>query len=181
MKKRMLIISLVLVVLIISVCVFRYFMGPIGSYIGHDSKYRNKGSDIYQKYDRISLYIKRRKKCIPVSLNLYDDGTYELFTEYETCRPFETCTLALKYTKSIKGKYDYDLTKILDESIIEGSYDGDKNNINYNLYAASFNTNLGSEYFHDYVISKDKTNKSLEELLDSIDIDLDVCAIPDYR
>lgn len=40
MKKRILIISLVVVVLIGCVFGFRYFMGPIGSYIGPNSKYR---------------------------------------------------------------------------------------------------------------------------------------------
>lgn len=44
MKKKILIISLIVIVLIIGVCLFRYFMGPIGSYIGPNSKYRGQGT-----------------------------------------------------------------------------------------------------------------------------------------
>lgn len=46
----------------------------------------------------------------------YADDTYELFTAYQACRPNATCTLNLVYTKSIKGRYDYDVNKIIKES-----------------------------------------------------------------
>lgn len=42
MKKKILIISLI--VFIGSIGIFRYFMGPIGFYIGPNSKYRGQGT-----------------------------------------------------------------------------------------------------------------------------------------
>lgn len=82
--------------------------------------------------------------------------------------------------KSIKGTYDFDLTKILDESINVTAYDGDNKDVEYTIFAASLGTTLDEKYRHDYVVLKGKTNKSLEELLNKIDVDLNVCAIPDY-
>lgn len=56
------------------------------------------------------------KQYVPVVLSLYDDGVYEVFTAYEDCRPGKICNAMLKYTKSIKGEYNYDISKILDVS-----------------------------------------------------------------
>ena len=181
MKKKILIISLIVIVLIIGVCLFRYFIGPIGSYIGPNSKYRGQGTEPYNKYHNVVFNISREKECIPVSLYLYDDGTYELFTEYEACRPWQSCLFKLNYTKSIKGTYDYDVTKILDESIKVGNFNGNSKDIEYTIFAAGLGTTLDEEYSYDYVITKDKINKPLEELLKKLNIGLDVCAIPDYN
>ena len=54
--------------------------------------------------------------CVPISLVIYENGEYELFTKYESCKSDENCNLELKYTKSIKGKYNYDIMKIIDNS-----------------------------------------------------------------
>lgn len=140
-----------------------------------------RGTEPYNKYHNVVFSIHREKDCTPVRLEFYDDGTYELFTEYKTCRAFESCISRLEYVKSIKGTYDFDLTKILDESINVTAYDGDNKDVEYTIFAASLGTTLDEKYRHDYVILKGKTNKPLEELLNKIDVDLNDCAIPDYN
>lgn len=119
------------------------------------------------------------KSCIPVKLTLYGDETYELFTAYESCKPGNFCTDILKYTRSIKGKYNYDITKIFRDDNIET----DKshlmdNQLEYEIYMGNYYVQKGYEYY--YVINKEKTNKYLDELLQSINVNLKVCAEPEY-
>lgn len=119
------------------------------------------------------------KVCVPVTLAVYDDGTYELFTEYETCRPGKTCASMLKYTKSIKGEYDYDVKKIIENSVDADSKGYSMDNLpEYEMYMGSSYVEQG--YSYHYTVEKGQTNKYLDEFLNKIDIDLKVCAEPKY-
>lgn len=164
MKKKFIII-----VIIVCICV-----GVIIILNNPTIKLIGKGTPKLEKTGNIILIIKKKKDCVPVSLYLYDDGTYELFTEYEDCVPFKECTLRLNYTKSIKGTYEYDLTKILDDNVY--IYDDNilEDDIDYEILSAS---SLGDG---DYIIKKGEENKALAELLKNLDCDLDICAIPNY-
>lgn len=119
------------------------------------------------------------KQYVPVSLSIYDDGTYELFTAYESCKPKTFCTSMLKYSKSVKGTYNYDILKILEAST----------NANGKGYAMDnlpeYEITLGEEYIKKYdtltfTVEKGKKNKYLDEFLKSINIDLSKCAMPEY-
>lgn len=122
---------------------------------------------------------KGNKSCIPVNLAIYEDGQYELFTAYQACRPGETCTAMLKYTKSKKGTYNYDVIKIIED---EGNAKDKSHSMNnlpeYEMYVG--NTYVEQGYGYYYTIEKNKTNKYLDEFLKEIDIDLEVCAEPEY-
>ena len=110
---------------------------------------------------------------------LYEDNQYELFTNYKECRPWQTCTEELRYTKSIKGTYNYDVTKIIEASTNANDKSYSKDNLpEYELY-------LGKKYVQKYdtamfVVEKDQTNNYLDELLEQLDVDLNQCANPDY-
>lgn len=175
-KNKIYLIPIGLIAIIVVVCTIIYFNSP-------SSKIRGKGTTPLENPSEVVIRIKKNKKCIPVSLSLYADGTYELFTDYADCRPFQVCTLKLVYTKSIKGTYNYDLTKILDNSIDKEDVLFDDNQIDYEIYTNSSGISfiLGEEYDHDYVTKKSETNEPLEELLKEIDVDLDICAISDYN
>lgn len=146
--------------------------GNSKSVLGGDEPFKNPVNVIFT--------IERGSKvCIPVKLAVYDDGTYELFTEYETCRPGKTCAYMLKYTKSIKGKYDYDVKKIIENSV-------DSNNKGYSMdKLPEYEMYMGSSYVkhgysYHYTVEAGQTNKYLDEFLDKIDIDLKICAEPKY-
>lgn len=119
-----------------------------------------------------------QKQYVPVSLSVYDDGTYELFTAYETCKPGKICNSMLKYTKSIKGKYNYDIKKILEVSTNanDKSYSMDnlpEYKITLGLWVEEYNT-------FTFTVEKGKKNKYLDEFLNLINIDLSKCAKPEY-
>lgn len=119
------------------------------------------------------------KSCIPVQLTLYDDGNYELFTTYESCRPGQLCNDMLKYTKSIKGKYDYDIMKILEDDSIEVDKSHSMDNLpEYEIYMGNYYVENGYGYY--YTVEKGKVNKYLDELLESLNVDLSICAEPEY-
>ncbi len=143
------------------------------------SDLRGKGTERLKNPGNVVLVIQKEKECIPISLYLYDDNTYELFTDYESCKLFQECISRLHYTKSIKGKYNYDLTKILDNSV-DYSNTIESKEIDYELLTFA-NSSLGDKYNHNYVVKKNQTNEYLEELLKSIDVDLNKCAIPEYN
>ena len=139
------------------------------------------GTDILENHGEVLISIHvGNKDYVPVSLSLYDDGTYELFTAYESCRPGRICTSILKYTKSVKGTYKYDLEKIIKASVNADNKSYDMSNLpEYEIY-------LGDKYMNKYdslmfTVEKGKKNKYLNELLDMIDVDLDKCAKPDYK
>lgn len=112
------------------------------------------------------------KVCVPVQLTVYEDGNYELFTEYKTCRPNQSCNSMLKYSKSIKGIYTYDVRRILDNSVDANSKSYSMDNLpEYELY---------DKDGHYYTIEKGQTNEYLDEFLKEINVDLKVCANPYY-
>lgn len=130
-------------------------------------------TDVLNDHAKIVLNIEvGNMDCVPVSLSLYEDNTYELFTSYHACRPYETCNMMLIYTKSIKGTYDYDINKIISESV-----DADD---------MSFSTDnlpeyeIRNEFDHLYVVEKGKKNNALNDFLRQINVDLKMCAIKDY-
>lgn len=130
--------------------------------------------------DRTFTITKGSKNCVPVRLTLYDDGNYELFTTYQTCKPGQTCNMMLKYTKSIKGKYDYDIMKILEDDSIEIDKAHSMDNLpEYEIYLGNAYVEDGYGYY--YTIEKGTSNKYLDELLNKINVNLQVCAEPSYK
>ena len=139
------------------------------------------GTNILENHGEVLISIHvGNKDYVPVSLSLYDDGTYELFTAYESCRPGRICTSMLKYTKSVKGTYKYDVEKIIKASVNTDNKSYDMSNLpEYEIY-------LGDKYMKKYdslmfTVEKGRKNKYLNELLDMLDVDLDKCAKPDYK
>ncbi|MCM1371037.1 MAG: helix-turn-helix transcriptional regulator [Clostridium sp.] len=119
-----------------------------------------------------------KKKYVPVSLSIYDDGTYELFTAYEACKPGRLCNMMLKYTKSIKGTYNYDIRKILEYSINANNKSYSMENLpEYEIYLGLWTEEYDTLMF---TVEKGKKNKYLDEFLKSINVDLNKCAKPEY-
>ena len=56
--------------------------------------------------------------CIPIQLDVFADGRYTLYTSYEACPPNSTCNAMLKYNEAVGGTYDYDVMKIIQNSVI---------------------------------------------------------------
>ena len=119
------------------------------------------------------------KTCVPIHLTIYEDGNYELFTAYESCKPGDNCNMMLKYTRSIKGKTDYDVLKIIKEDGVEVDKSHSMDNLpEYEIYMGNSYVEQGYGYY--YTIEKGQINPSLEEFLKEIDVDLKVCAEPNY-
>lgn len=119
------------------------------------------------------------KSCIPVKLAVYEDGQYELFTAYKSCRVSENCNTMLKYTKSKKGTYSYNVVKILEDEENEVDKSHSMDNLpEYEMYVGNTYVEYGYGYY--YTVEKSKTNKYLDEFLKEIDVDLKVCAEPEY-
>lgn len=145
------------------------------------NKYKGQGTELLKEHGDVALHIDSGNKgnCVKVTLVLYEDNQYELFTDYKECRPWQTCTEELRYTKSIKGTYDYDVTKIIEASTNANDKSYSKDNLpEYELY-------LGEKYVQKYdtamfVVEKGQTNNYLDELLEQLDVDLGQCANPDY-
>lgn len=163
-------------ILFILVCGF-----IILSLTGCGNKYKGQGTELLKEHGDIIFHIERGNKsnCVKVMLSLYEDNQYELFTDYKECRPWQTCTMELQYTKSIKGTYNYDVTKIIEASTNANDKSYSKDNLpEYELY-------LGEKYVQKYdtamfVVEKGQTNNYLDELLEQLDVDLNQCANPDY-
>lgn len=138
------------------------------------------GDSILENPGNVLISIQYAKRSyVPISLSVYDNGTYELFTSYADCKPGRVCTSMLRYTKSIKGNYNYDIEKILSASTnADGmSFEMSKLPV-YEIY-------LGEEYMKKYdslmfVVENGKKNKYLDEFLDTLNVDLKKCAKPDY-
>ena len=112
--------------------------------------------------------------CIPIQLNVFDDGSYTLYTSYEACPPNATCNLMLKYSDAITGTYNYDVIKILQNSVIADDITFTNKNLpEYEIYP-------GNQAIYSYLIT-DKTNAYLDEFLKQIDVDLKQCATKDYK
>ena len=119
------------------------------------------------------------ESCVPIYLNLYADGNYELFTAYEDCKPLETCNLALKYTKSIKGTYNYDLKKIIENSVSANDItSSDNDSFDYEMIVG--NPYIEEGYHYKYVVKKGQNNKYLEEFLKDINVNLKQCDNSEY-
>ena len=139
------------------------------------------GDNPLQNYENLifTISIGNKKSCVPVELAVYEDGTYELFTAYSSCRPGQICTLELIYTKSIKGTYDYDVMKIFkDKNIVVDQSHSMDNLPEYKIYMSKKYVQKGYGYY--YTIEKNTTNNSLDEFLKQINIKLNLCANPDY-
>lgn len=129
--------------------------------------------------DVVFTISKKNNACIPVKLIVYKDGNYELFTAYEACNPGKACDMMLKYTKSIKGQYDYEIMKIIENSI---NYDDksytNENLIEYEIYMG--NTYVEQGFGYVYTVEKGKINRYLEDFSKKINVDLNLCAEPEY-
>jgi len=111
--------------------------------------------------------------CIPIQLNVFDDGRYTLYTSYEACPPNATCNSMLKYSNSVKGTYNYDVMKIIQNSVIADDIRFTKDNLpEYEIF-------LGNQE-KVYSLITDKNNAYLDEFLKQIDVNLKKCAEPDY-
>ena len=110
-----------------------------------------------------------------MQLNIYEDGTYELFTEYKACRQNQLCDSMLVYTKSVKGSYSYDVMKILEEVNDYDNFDEKSNTSYYELYVGDKYVEKGFEY--SYVLL---SSESLDDFLSEIGVKLNACAKADY-
>jgi hypothetical protein len=140
----------------------------------------NKDSEVLENHGTTMISIEKvNLNCVTVMLTLYDDNQYELFTDYATCKQGENCTSTLKYTKSIKGTYNYDLEKIIESA----TNANDKSYTNDTI--PEYTITLGDQYVQkydslEYSVEKGQTNTYLNELLNQLNVDLDQCANPDY-
>jgi hypothetical protein len=172
MKKRVKLsikILIILVVIIISIML-----------IAHKLKINNISTKSLNRHGEILLSIEKENlNCVTVMLTLYDDNKYELFTDYAACKNNENCTSNLKYTKSLKGTYNYNLENIITSS-------ANANNLSFtNDNLPEYRITLGEKYINiydslEYVVEKNKTNKYLNELLNKLNINLNKCATKDY-
>ncbi len=111
----------------------------------------------------------KNDNCIGQVLMFYKNGKYQFYNTYvaEIQRHLETPFY--RYTKSDKGKYrEYDFDKIF---VGLQQYQDTDDGVKYILYYYPNNTT--------YIIHEGEENKYLNELLDSIGIDLDTCAKED--
>ena len=109
----------------------------------------------------------------------YTNNQYELFTYYKACRPGKVCTDEMVYTKSIHGTYKTNILNILQEDNIEINKSHTMDDLpEYEIYMGDSYVKKGYEYY--YSISKGTTNKTLNDLLNNLGLDLKKCANPDY-
>lgn len=112
--------------------------------------------------------------CIPVQLNIFDNGKYILYTSYESCKPNTNCNLMLKYSNPIEGKYNYDVIKIIQNSQIADNISFTEDNLpEFEIY-----TGNSEKIYH---LITDSKNKYLDEFLKQINVDLEKCAEPNYN
>ena len=106
-------------------------------------------------------------KCVPVSLNVYEDK-YVLYNKYKECKK-KLCDDKLEYTKKESSKYTYDVIKII------------KNSKNADLLSSK----ELKEYEYEITTGKadivgnmvtDSNNKYLKEFLKKNKLDLNTCA-----
>lgn len=123
-------------------------------------------------YDDVIFSIeKKNSKCdIPVLLGVYKNNKYKLYTEYKSCKPGTNCDLMLQYNKAIEGTYNYDVIEIIRHSVDANLHQY----TNDNLPEYMIHSGKGHEFITD------SDNKYLKELLESINVDLNQCAKPNY-
>jgi len=129
-----------------------------------------KMEDVKNNEDVIFTITRGDKKCNPMKLVIYDNNKYDLYTGYEACKPFSTCTMMLKYTEKKTGTYDYDVLSILKQS--REVTDEDVS------YPPMYEIYTGKDR-KKYVAGIN--NEILEEFLNSIDVDLNECAKAEYK
>ena len=111
------------------------------------------------------------KICVPVSLSIFQNNNYVLYTDYEECKPNQNCTSILKYTKSVKGTYNFDIMQIIKHSTDASNMQFSNSNLpKYEIYTGN-----------GYYFITDNDNKYLMEFLNTINVDLNKCAEPDYK
>ena len=116
-------------------------------------------------------------ECVPVSLTVYKNNKYKLYTSYKACKPDTPCNDNLVYLDFIEGTYKYDIFKIIEASV-------NANNKTYFVdNMPDYVITLGEEYIEKYgtlsfAIEKNSTNKYLNEFLKSINVDLKKCSTP---
>ena len=137
-----------------------------------DEPIEEKETDVLGEHGEVMLTVHRgNKDCVQVSLSLYDDGNYELFTAYEMVNNDESQNMMLQYSKSIKGTYNYDINKILENSVDANDKSYSMDDLpEYELYTGDG---------HYYTVEKGQTNESLNEFLKQINVNLDACAEAD--
>lgn len=108
------------------------------------------------------------EKCVPTLLKFYKNEKYEFYTTYKEEIQDHLETPFYVYTKSDKRTYKFDLYKII-QGLEE--YNNTEENIKYKINDI--------ESGKTYIINDEEDNKYLNELLKSIDVDLDVCAKED--
>jgi len=105
------------------------------------------------------------ENCIPTELDLFDDGSYKIYVKYNKGIDNEGAVPPMYiYTESNEGKYAFDY-KLIVENLEE--LGDNANDINYII--TDYETGIA------YQIKYGETNKELDELLESIDVDLDIC------
>lgn len=107
----------------------------------------------------------KEESCIPTELDLYDDGSYKIYTKYKKGIDNDGAVPPMYiYTESNEGKYDFDY-KLIVENLEE--LGDNANDINYII--TDYESGMA------YQIKNGETNKELDELLENIDVDLDMC------
>ena len=122
-------------------------------------------------YDNHIFSITKNKECITVNLAVYKDNKYRLSTAYKACKSDQICNSDLRYTKFEEGTYNYNIMEIIkhssDANILQFTND--------NLPVYEIYTGKGQRFITD------EYNKYLKEFLKSINVDLSLCAEPDYK
>lgn len=97
-----------------------------------------------------------------------------LWFMYAACPPNSTCNAMLKYNKAIGGTYDYDVMKIIKNSVIADEITFTNENLpEYEIYPAN-----QEKVYH---LITDKNNEYLDEFLKQIDVNLKQCAEADSK
>ena len=108
--------------------------------------------------------------CIPVSLAVYNNNRYILYTHYKACPKGQVCNSMLVYTKSKSGTYDYNILDIIKHSKDANLMQFTNDNLpKYNIFSGTS---------HQFIT--DDNNKNLTSFLKSINVDINKCAKPDY-
>ena len=112
--------------------------------------------------------------CIPVKLDVFDDGRYTLHTSYEDCPPNASCVAMLVYSEYETGTYDYDVIKIIQNSVIADDMSFTNDDLpEYEIYPGN-----QEKVYH---LITDSKNSYLDEFLKQIDVNLKKCAKSDYK
>lgn len=163
-KKNLIIIILTIVILLVVPVMINYIQ-----LINSGTKPKKVQSDVLVVIDN------KNKDCEHQSLTLYKDGTYQLFTAHAEPLFFMVVN-KLQYTRSKIGKYDYDISKIINTCTT--SDDTHIDNDHLPEYELRYYGKDGNP--EDYYVEHGQVNKELDEFLKQHNIDLNKCSIKDY-